>query len=297
MGTCHTAFCPANRADGLVALLLAVRRSSAAGASQMLASQLICFIGYKGRLCRQLLCACLRAKPYANAACGQAVPASVPLAASRTGLITPARLLGAPAHCRPYSDTIRDFNRRIVLAFSRCTRVGFLSAPQRPSPAMVLTRAQGRLEYTQYALLNELLAGNTARARLLLEQGEAAALHVGPSNFTTLHAAALSDSHRWATACRRRRRYSPVLRCVPAQPMSTPSCLTHLPSCAAPFPTRLVAPLVAAGAAPNEQIAHLDGAGALSLRRFLVDHSRLPSSKLCAVFRGARGPAGGSCWI
>lgn len=43
---------------------------------------------------------------------------------------------------------------------------------------------------------------------------------------------------------------------------------------------------MAAGAAPNEQIAHLDGAGALSLRRFLVDHSRLPSSKLCAVFRG-----------
>ncbi|PRW21035.1 flagellar associated isoform A [Chlorella sorokiniana] len=119
---------------------------------------------------------------------------------------------------------------------------------------MVLTRAQGRQEYSEFALLDALLEAGSARATFLLEQGEAAALVCGPSNFTPLHAAALTDCHR------------------------------------------LIAPLVEAGAAPNEQIAHLDGAGALSLRRFLVDHSRLPSSKLCAVFRGVT-PLHVAAWL
>ena len=65
---------------------------------------------------------------------------------------------------------------------------------------MVLTRAATRLEPTEWALLDELLAGHTARAKLLLEQGEAAELagRTGPSNFGPLHAAALTDCHRCA---------------------------------------------------------------------------------------------------
>lgn len=49
---------------------------------------------------------------------------------------------------------------------------------------------------------------------------------------------------------------------------------------------RLVAPLAAAGLSPDQQIEPLNGPAAFSLRSFLRDHSKLPASKLCAVFRG-----------
>lgn len=68
---------------------------------------------------------------------------------------------------------------------------------------MVLTRAQERLGHSEYALIDELLAGNTRSAQLLLERSQDIALvarTVGPSNFGALHAAALTDSHRCAAA-------------------------------------------------------------------------------------------------
>lgn len=114
---------------------------------------------------------------------------------------------------------------------------------------MVLTRsAHGPC--TAYSLLDSLLAGHSSRASLLLEQDpQERAQVVGPSNFGALHAAALSDCHRF------------------------------------------VAPLVAAGLDINQQIDTMDGQAAFALRQFLREHCKLPSSKLCAVFRGALAAA------
>lgn len=103
---------------------------------------------------------------------------------------------------------------------------------------------------SSFALLDALLAGNSSRAKLLLAQDPQRGQLAGPSGFGTLHAAALTDSHR------------------------------------------LVAPLVAAGVDVDQQIGTLDGPAAFALRQFLRDHSKLPASKLCAVFRGERERSG-----
>lgn len=115
---------------------------------------------------------------------------------------------------------------------------------------MVATRGSSR-PTDQWALLEALLEGNTSRARLLLSQepSRAQVSMEGPSGFTALHAAALTDSFR------------------------------------------VVNELVGlSGIAPDQQVAALDGPAAFALRQFLREHSKLPSSKLCAVFRG--GPGG-----
>ena len=119
------------------------------------------------------------------------------------------------------------------------------------------TRASQR-PHTQHELLEALLAGNSGQAkRLLLSAGEeqdaqsaqglAGVLACGPSGFSVLHAAALTDCHR------------------------------------------MVAPLVAAGVPVDGAIEALDGAAAFALRKWLQAHSKLPASKLCAVFRGELG--------
>lgn len=111
---------------------------------------------------------------------------------------------------------------------------------------MVLTRSAHGPSST-FSLLDSLLSGHSSRAKLLLAQDPQRAQVGGPSNFGSLHAAALSDCHR------------------------------------------LVAPLVAAGLDIDQQIDTLDGHAAFALRQFLREHCKLPSSKLCAVFRGAWG--------
>ena len=112
---------------------------------------------------------------------------------------------------------------------------------------MVATRGSSR-PTNQWALLEALLEGNTSRARLLLSQEPSRAQVEGPSGFSPLHAAALTDSHR------------------------------------------VVNELVGlSGIAPDQQVAALDGPAAFALRQFLREHSKLPSSKLCAVFRGGPG--------
>lgn len=90
---------------------------------------------------------------------------------------------------------------------------------------MVLTRAQGRLEYSEFALLDALLEACTARAKFLLEQGEAAALVSGPSNFTPLHAAALTDCHR----CGLPSLPPPPARATLLRRRSEPSCVLPAP--------------------------------------------------------------------
>ena len=107
------------------------------------------------------------------------------------------------------------------------------------------SRAERRSTFEKRArgFWREQVYTHTSRARLLLSQDRERAQVEGPSGFTSLHAAALTDSHR------------------------------------------VVNELVAlSGVAPDQQVAALDGPAAIALRQFLREHSKLPSSKLCAVF-------------
>lgn len=103
-----------------------------------------------------------------------------------------------------------------------------------------------RLLPRTFAVSRPRLLGIKAATALPSMQDPTRALAGGPSGFTCLHAATLVDA------------------------------------------SRLVAPLVAAGLSPDVQIEALDGPAAFGLRHFLRDRSqgRLPSSRLCAVFRG-----------
>lgn len=108
---------------------------------------------------------------------------------------------------------------------------------------MVRTRASQQPAGEQ-GLLVALLSGNGALGKRLLRDHPSVAAQCGPSGFTALHAAALTDQHR------------------------------------------LVPDLVAAGVSPSTQIEALDGPAAYALRKWMQELSRLPSNKLCAVFRG-----------
>ncbi|KAI3430817.1 hypothetical protein D9Q98_009228 [Chlorella vulgaris] len=122
---------------------------------------------------------------------------------------------------------------------------------------MVQTRSARAPEVpSSFGLIRALLAGNTSRARQLLHQ----ALVSGPSGFSCLHAAALSDCHR----------------------LIAPLVAARLQANEA----NAEAPIPAAMAGPDQQIGPLDGAAASALRTFLREHSKLPSAKICAVFRG-----------
>lgn len=124
---------------------------------------------------------------------------------------------------------------------------------------MVQTRSARAPEVpSSFGLIRALLAGNTSRARQLLHQ----ALVSGPSGFSCLHAAALSDCHR----------------------LIAPLVAARLQANEA----NAEAPIPAAMAGPDQQIGPLDGAAASALRTFLREHSKLPSAKICAVFRGVR---------
>jgi len=121
---------------------------------------------------------------------------------------------------------------------------------------MVATRSARQDLASPFALLDSLLAGNTGKSKVLLDRDASLARQFGPSGFSCLHAAALTDG--W----------------------------------------RLIPALLAAGLSQDQQIAALDGPAAFELRQFLTSHSKLPSSKLCAVFRGAPSAAGrGYPWV
>ena len=106
---------------------------------------------------------------------------------------------------------------------------------------------------SQWSLLDAVLASQPSRARILLEKDPWLAKVTGPSNFSCLHAAACTDSYKLV-----------------------PALLAAGASRSAPLPPLSV----------DAPIAALDAGAAFALRQFLREHSKLPSSKLCAVFRG-----------
>lgn len=169
--------------------------------------------------------------------------------------------------------TSLTYTRRPPLPLNPTPLLPFLSpGPCRSCCSMVQTRASQR-PHSADELLEALLAGNSGVAKRLLGLQLAAAPHrastddgasddahatpqlpTGPSGFSVLHAAALTECHR------------------------------------------MVPVLVEAGVPVDGAIEALDGGAAFALRKWLQEHSRLPSSKLCAVFRGVT-PLHVAAWL